>query len=537
MGFALLWLESLAGALLIMAASTAAANRYRKWLGLPLVAAAVLLPLAVGGCALFVAYALHEHGADGRWITYTTAWMIGDLAGIVWIAWKGRRRAPETGDPAARGWHGRRLAGAALAAGVLLGMTFEALSAAVDRRLAVLGEEARATALALAPPAVPDERNAALVYEEAFEIIGLSKDRGKILSEVDRPAFDTSSAAAGRLLNELRPALALLRRAADMPAYVFLSDPSRGLGSRTPSLLPHRESAQLLALDARARAARGDAAGAVADLVAIRRTARHLANNPQIISCMVAISLEGIGDNVMEDILSVGQAKPSDLAPYLEDGDVSYRWPVLRSLQMEEAGMLLAFSAMASFPPREAQTDSIFSMYNDLGFKVFLAADDVSAYRQVMSDLQQALRKPYVEAVAELERNRASAGDLPGGILTSIAVPSTSGFLRMAATGDARNRLARLAAAAAALHARTGKYPETLDALLPEGEGLNAIDPFDGRPLRLKAADGGLLLYSVGENGKDDGGAQKQRGASAGEGDLTFCLGGAYAARRLAPEK
>jgi hypothetical protein len=52
-----------------------------------------------------------------------------------------------------------------------------------------------------------------------------------------------------------------------------------------------------------------------------------------------------------------------------------------------------------------------------------------------------------------------------------------------------------------------GNYPLDLNSLVPEFVPKVPLDPVDGRPLRYRRnADGTFLLYSVGENGKDDGG-------------------------------
>jgi hypothetical protein len=52
-----------------------------------------------------------------------------------------------------------------------------------------------------------------------------------------------------------------------------------------------------------------------------------------------------------------------------------------------------------------------------------------------------------------------------------------------------------------------GKYPADLNTLVPEFVTAVPLDPVDGQPLRYRPkADGTFLLYSVGENGKDDGG-------------------------------
>ncbi len=52
-----------------------------------------------------------------------------------------------------------------------------------------------------------------------------------------------------------------------------------------------------------------------------------------------------------------------------------------------------------------------------------------------------------------------------------------------------------------------GAYPADLNALVPEYLPTVPRDPVDGQPLGYRLnADGTFLLYSVGENGKDDGG-------------------------------
>jgi len=49
--------------------------------------------------------------------------------------------------------------------------------------------------------------------------------------------------------------------------------------------------------------------------------------------------------------------------------------------------------------------------------------------------------------------------------------------------------------------------PDTWDDLVPKYLAQIPIDPFTGDPLKLKREDGALLIYSVGADGEDDGGA------------------------------
>ncbi len=67
--------------------------------------------------------------------------------------------------------------------------------------------------------------------------------------------------------------------------------------------------------------------------------------------------------------------------------------------------------------------------------------------------------------------------------------------------------LARVACALERYRLAYGDYPGTLDALAPQFIAQVPPDLINGRPLHYRHTDGGrFLLYSVGWDGKDDGG-------------------------------
>jgi hypothetical protein len=65
--------------------------------------------------------------------------------------------------------------------------------------------------------------------------------------------------------------------------------------------------------------------------------------------------------------------------------------------------------------------------------------------------------------------------------------------------------------------ARTGSYPESLDAIAPELGGSLPADPFTGEAYQYQPSDDGFLLYSVGMNRIDDGGRHE-----FGSGDIVW---------------
>jgi len=104
--------------------------------------------------------------------------------------------------------------------------------------------------------------------------------------------------------------------------------------------------------------------------------------------------------------------------------------------------------------------------------------------------------------------NIPDMSDLVGGNLGSVVLRA----LRIETT----RRVVVTAIALKRFQLRHGKLPETLNELAPEFLRAVPIDPFDGKPLRYRSnADGTYLLYSVGEDGKDDGGDPTNTGSGS----------------------
>jgi hypothetical protein len=90
------------------------------------------------------------------------------------------------------------------------------------------------------------------------------------------------------------------------------------------------------------------------------------------------------------------------------------------------------------------------------------------------------------------------------------------GFTR----GDAQIGITETVLALCRYHAKNDKYPETLHELVPDFLPFVPIDPFDGKPMRMKQANGKILIYSVGEDCIDDGG--KDFSLETRKGDFVF---------------
>lgn len=110
---------------------------------------------------------------------------------------------------------------------------------------------------------------------------------------------------------------------------------------------------------------------------------------------------------------------------------------------------------------------------------------------------------------------------LVGGLVAWLARPADPADAAPRRLTRALDTLAVACAAVDAWHLRSGEWPRSLDELGPDAPPL--ADPFaDGAPLRWRQGPRGGLLYSVGPDGVDQGGAS--RDPLSGVGDLPCAL-------------
>ena len=90
--------------------------------------------------------------------------------------------------------------------------------------------------------------------------------------------------------------------------------------------------------------------------------------------------------------------------------------------------------------------------------------------------------------------------------MTDMLLPATFSFGEADARATMRFEVTRLAFALAEYRARQGSYPAKLADLVPKYVDRLPRDIFIDGDLHYRQQGDGCLLYSIGPNGKDDGG-------------------------------
>lgn len=340
--------------------------------------------------------------------------------------------------------------------------------------------------LAFLPDPVPDAENAALIYTLAFErleAIPESEEDGELIARAGPDLTLDERARLAALLEERKVALALLREAAKRPRCDFKVKYEDGFTAELPHIVPLIKAGRLL----RAEAALGGG-----DPAASLRLAEAVADEPLFISQLVRGAAYGFAADAMEF---------ADTVPRLPAPE-SLRAGLERSLMMElYAGCKALLDGNASELEGPGGPIQLRSPDDPL------AADDLAHYGESLRRLGELAARPYWESREALELLQAerTANAPSWAQLSRLALPALSRAAARQAEAEARLGTSTIAAALRAYRDAQGQYPQSLEAL-----GALPLDPFTGRPYLYKRDGAGFVVWSVGEDRLDGGGASPQ---------------------------
>ncbi len=346
-------------------------------------------------------------------------------------------------------------------------------------------------------------------------------------------------------------ALAGIHTALARPKNRYLVDLKRGVNFTAPHLNQIKPVVQKLASEARFAAETSDPARATTALLASLRAARTLEEEPLLISYLVRIAGNAIAMGASEDVLSrigidEGQLDGLQQAFALAEspGHLSRAFIGERCLMwsaIKTPGALLGASPGASANNQRALEKVVLAAAAQLYEVSGLKRRDMGFYFDRIDELIEAGERPREEMPARNEHFDAELARLARprlGIslrpISRMTLPAFSHVLGKEMRSVATLRCARTAMAIErwrVAHADT--LPASLDALVPRYLTAVPIDPMDGKPVKFRPLAKGYVVYSIGEDGHDDGGLEfgqrpKDKSGNAvppGRFDYTFTVG------------
>jgi hypothetical protein len=330
-------------------------------------------------------------------------------------------------------------------------------------------------------------------------------------------------------LESAREDLDAIRAAVRQPADAGVASYSSPL-ART--FIQKRAAGQWLACEALGRLHAGDLPAAQESLRALARLTRLHQEDLTLVNQMIRVAITGLSFEVTWAALQSSDWTEAQLAGLQEEWErVAILEKMPRTVEMERAQILVLFEAARTNGLRGARASWGLAPGGRRNFKAVLeeevldrfwrvawAEADELFYLECMQRELDAIRKAQLtkswmsvsgefNATHDRIEARLNAFDSFRYTLSGMTIFSWQKAFENVMRQETQRSLLIAAIALQRCQLRHGKLPPDLAALAPEFLAAVPLDYMNGQPLHYRVdPDGSFRLYSVGLDGKDDGG-------------------------------
>jgi len=317
------------------------------------------------------------------------------------------------------------------------------------------------------------------------------------LRKAKKPAVEKAEALA-ESLKGFREALALFRKGATLKGQVVAAEVTRGDFERIMSRLSLiRMSGRMLSARALVAAARGRGDEAVEWCIALCRFAGAVPDET-LISGLVSIAVRHVICETVESCQKWAPSSPAKTRELMAAlAELETDAPMVRMLCGERVLGISIFQG-GKYVGRAPK---------------FFKRPNHAEYLLVMRKAISAARMPFPACLDEMDalvqRSKGRSGFFA---LVNQLTPALSAAFVKAGRAQAEVRVLRVWLALRCARTKGTGLPVNLEGLAPEYLEKVPLDPFSGKPMLYKRTDAGCLVYSVGDDRTDDGGAEPAAG-------------------------
>ncbi|MFH1548568.1 MAG: hypothetical protein ABID32_04580 [Candidatus Omnitrophota bacterium] len=400
-------------------------------------------------------------------------------------------------------------------------------------------------------PAIPDAENGALVYKEIFELKDSLESKYKEIIERSPNRSVTGwkevpeekkQEVIDFILNnpEFAELHEMLEKASGMECrFSTNEDCSEGISYDTKVGSRLRSCARDLADKARIEREHGDVNKSLnASLIGLKLP-KCLANEPLIIYQLVRFAMDGIALRELEETINKGEGdlelyqslideiekeRTSNIinltlkrdlvchtlpffSEYEKRGEEIFELTGEQKKRIEES-----YNPELSMRMAKEQKQALKNAYLNSGSgtpKEFFIKEEIFSLK-TKSKVIPLTEKPYWQAYEGLGKIDEDIKNLQDKNLLSNIISSSNQRMYMSeALCDARLGIAEIAIANKIYNKKYGEYVGILSQLIPEILPSLPLDPFSGKDYVYKKKDKGFIVYSVGDNMKDDNGTKR----------------------------
>jgi len=357
---------------------------------------------------------------------------------------------------------------------------------------------------------------------ESLPVVGRAK-----LPARTEPMDEEMKALVTKYIADNNEALELLHAGAAIEHCRYPIDLNAGFETKLPYLSEMRNSVRLLKLEAILHAENGDGELAIHSAISSFGIARSLVKEPVMVSQLLRTGCQSLATSTIEYCINRIELTDEQLVQLIECVQNAEHISEMSCAFVGERCMGLSFfKAPESMNPDSIDgipVRPILEIYKAVG----LADADANIYLDLMDEYIKSAQLPLhkrQEAVKAIDARLQSTSQIH--ILLHAITPALSHITSIELRTIAYLRTARTALAVLRYRLAAGRLPEALTDLVPIYLDAVPVDPYDGKDLRYEKLGVGFVVYSIGQDMRDDGGTEKPAGKiKKGESwDVTFIV-------------
>jgi hypothetical protein len=344
------------------------------------------------------------------------------------------------------------------------------------------------------------------------------------------PLAEETKTLITQYLVDNQQALELLHKGAAIEQSRYPIELSKGFETLLPDLSNIRTGAKLLQLEATLHAENAEPQSAARSITSTFGLARSLSKEPILVSQLVRIACQALAVSTLEHAINKTEFTDEQLVELSRTlANAEDHSTIFRAFVGERCLGVSFFEA----PPAQISqlVNGGSSQLSVLGITLYkfagLADRDAITYLDLMEDYIEAAQLPTHQRRSASDAVVAKIGTIPKiHILLRAFMPALGRITMIDIRIIAQLRTARVGLAIERYRLASGSLPDALSDLVPTYLDGVPKDPFDDKGLRYKKLETGFVVYSIGEDGNDDGGKERprKRPRPSGPADVTFII-------------
>jgi len=363
-------------------------------------------------------------------------------------------------------------------------------------------------------PVCDDSANAGPLWKAAEALFIAPDSEGKTLINqtiegyfYGRPLQEESRAKLAPLVERNRRAFDLIIEAAGRPCFRYGDGELRSYSIEPPDAVKMILAIRLLGINAVLLAEAGQVQAALDELRQGMQFIRKTIDEPFLINNLVALSNMKSLLNCLGHIISGRELDPAILSAWIQELDVeAWRTKFWRCVETErvlalETGLGVVKGDKEILRSEAKGNRFIYWLIRPIQkLQIIWVQDQFKEAKKTAS-------LPYYDIKALTKEKQAWREAAPWYFkLSGLLLADFQSVFLKEATLEAMMLTTKAGLACKIYKNQTGHYPENLDTLVPEFLDTVPLDPFSGKPLIYRFQDGGVLIYSVGSNERDEEG-------------------------------